>query len=57
MWLVGRFPSPEEHKSLTHVQGSMMLKLVLARGVNSAFLLFIITKDTEQLDAETIEQV
>lgn len=35
----------------------MMLKLVLARGVNSAFLLFIITKDTEQLDPDTIQQV
>ena len=50
-------PRTEEHKSLTHVQGSMMLKLVLARGVNSAFLLFIITRGTEQLDADTLQQV
>lgn len=35
----------------------MMLKLVVARGINSAFLLYIVTSDTEQLDADTIQQV
>ncbi len=34
----------EVHKSLTSEQRSMMLKLVLARMVNSAFLLYISTE-------------
>lgn len=44
--------SAEKHKSLTHVQASMMLKLVIARGINSGFLIFIITK-YEELNKET----
>lgn len=47
----------EKHKSETHLQGSMMFKLVIARGINTAFLLFIVTADTEQLDADTLQQV
>lgn len=57
-WFIPRsIRTPEKHKSETHVQGSMMLKLVIARGINTAFLLFIVTKDTEQLDADTLEKV
>lgn len=35
----------------------MMFKLVVTRGINTAFLLFIITGDTEQLDSATLQQV
>ncbi len=39
------------------MQASMMFKLVTARAINSAFLLFIITSDTEQLEPKTLEKV
>jgi len=35
----------------------MMFKLVFARAINSAFLLFIITSDTEQFQADTLSKV
>lgn len=35
----------------------MMFKLVIARAINSAFLLFIITSDTEQFQADTLSKV
>ena len=35
----------------------MMFKLVTARAINSAFLLFIITSDTEQFQADTLTKV
>ena len=35
----------------------MMFKLVVARAINSAFLLFIITSDTEQFQADTLTKV
>lgn len=49
--------STEVHKSLTQMQASMMFKLVAARAINSAFLLFIITKDEDQLDDQTLTKV
>ena len=45
------------HKTLTQRQASMMFKLVFARAINSAFLLFIITSDTEQFQADTLSKV
>ena len=39
------------------MQASMMFKLVTARAINSAFLLFIITDDEDQLDEETLSKV
>lgn len=39
------------------MQASMMFKLVTARAINSAFLLFIITKDEDQLDDQTLAKV
>ncbi|CAM9582421.1 unnamed protein product, partial [Ectocarpus sp. 12 AP-2014] len=47
----------EQHKSLTQMQASMMFKLVTARAINSAFLLFIITSDEEQLESDTLTKV
>ncbi|CAM9490348.1 unnamed protein product [Pylaiella littoralis] len=47
----------EVHKSLTQMQASMMFKLVTARAINSAFLLFIITSDTEQLEEGTLTKI
>ncbi|CAM9754098.1 unnamed protein product [Scytosiphon promiscuus] len=47
----------EVHKSLTQLQASMMFKLVTARAINSAFLLFIITSDTEQLESDTLTKI
>lgn len=47
----------EEHKSLTHVQASMMFKLVVARGINSACLLFIITEYTKRFEEKALVQV
>lgn len=35
----------------------MMFKLVTARAINSAFLLFIITSDTKQLEDQTLTKV
>ncbi|CAM9883738.1 unnamed protein product, partial [Ectocarpus fasciculatus] len=49
--------SIELHKSLTQMQASMMFKLVTARAINSAFLLFIITSDEEQLEPDTLTKV
>lgn len=39
------------------MQASMMFKLVTARAINSAFLLFIITDDEDQLDDQTLTKV
>lgn len=50
-------PSTEVHKSLTQMQASMMFKLVTARAINSAFLLFIITSDEDQLKDQTLTKV
>eukprot|EP00752_Nemacystus_decipiens_P002303 g2179.t1 len=47
----------EVHKSVTQRQASMMFKLVIARAINSAFLLFIITSDTEQFQANTLTKI
>ncbi|CAM9878272.1 unnamed protein product, partial [Hapterophycus canaliculatus] len=47
----------EVHKSSTQRQASMMFKLVISRSINSAFLLFIITSDTEQLEAGTLTKI
>ncbi|CBJ28310.1 conserved unknown protein [Ectocarpus siliculosus] len=47
----------EQHKSLTQMQASMMFKLVTARAINSAFLLFIITSDEEQLESDTLTKI
>ncbi|CAM9629055.1 unnamed protein product [Scytosiphon promiscuus] len=47
----------EVHKSSTQRQASMMFKLVVSRSINSAFLLFIITSDIEQLEAGTLTKI
>eukprot|EP00752_Nemacystus_decipiens_P004462 g4075.t1 len=47
----------EVHKSLTQMQASMMFKLVTARAINSAFLLFIITSDEDQLKDQTLTKI
>ncbi|CAN0338404.1 unnamed protein product, partial [Ectocarpus sp. 13 AM-2016] len=39
------------------MQASMMFKLVTARAINSAFLLFIITSDEEQLEPDTLTKI
>lgn len=39
------------------MQASMMFKLVTARAINSAFLLFIITRDEDQLKDQTLTKV
>ncbi|CAM9375034.1 unnamed protein product, partial [Chrysoparadoxa australica] len=47
----------EIHKSSTDLQFSMMLKLVAARCVNSAFLLWLSTSFEDQFSEETITEV
>lgn len=56
-FVAGVLPPAEVHKSVTQRQASMMFKLVTARAINSAFLLFIITSDTEQFEADTLTKV